>query len=58
MSKHHLVVFANYCRDTGFTLVEAVQYVGNNYEEVDEELVEAYENTYSELMQFCNTQEQ
>jgi hypothetical protein len=38
------------------SLVEAVQYVGNNYEEVDEELVEAYENTYSELMQFVETQ--
>ena len=56
MSKHHLVVFANYCRDTGMSLVEAVQYVGNNYEEVDEELVEAYENTYSELMKFVETQ--
>jgi hypothetical protein len=56
MSKHHLVVFANYCRDTGMSLVEAVQYVGNNYEEVDEELVEAYENTYEELMQFVETQ--
>jgi hypothetical protein len=38
------------------SLVEAVQYVGNNYEEVDEELVEAYENTYEELMQFVETQ--
>jgi hypothetical protein len=56
MSKHHLVVFANYCRDTGFTLVEAVNYVGNNYEDVDAELVEAYENTYAELMQFVETQ--
>ena len=56
MSKHHLVIFANYCRDTGMSLVEALQYVGNNYEEVDEELVEAYENTYEELMQFVETQ--
>jgi len=56
MSKHHLVVFANYCRDTGFTLVEAVKYVGDNYEDVDAELVEAYENTYAELIQFVETQ--
>jgi hypothetical protein len=56
MSKHHLVVFANYCRDTGMTLVEAVKYVGDNYDNLTEELVTAYDDTYMELMQFCNTQ--
>ena len=56
MSKHHLVVFANYCRDTGMTLTQAVQYVGDNYDDLTEELVAAYDNTYMELMQFCNTQ--
>ena len=57
MSKHHLVVFANFVRDSGMTLVEAVKYVGDNYDDLDEELVAAYEDTYMELMQFCNTQE-
>ena len=58
MSKHHLVVFANYCRDTGFTLVEAVKFVGDNLETdaVSDDVAYAYENTYEELMQFCNTQ--
>ncbi len=58
MSKHHLVVFANYCRDTGFTLVEAVKYVGDNLEtdEIDDQLALAYESTYEELMQFVETQ--
>ena len=55
---HHLVVFADFVRNTGMTLVEAVKYVGDNYDELDEELVTAYDNTYMELMQFCNTQEQ
>ena len=56
MSKHHLVVFANYVRDTGMTLVEAVQYVGDNYDELPNEITNAYEATYAELMQFANTQ--
>ena len=58
MSKHHLVVFANYCRDTGFTLVEALKYVGDNLETdlVDDSVALAYESTYEELMQFVETQ--
>ena len=56
MSKHHLVVFANFARDTGMTLVETVKYIGDNYDELDEELVQAYDDTFMELMQFCNTQ--
>ena len=55
---HHLVVFADFVRNTGMTLVEAVKYVGDNYDELDNELVTAYDETYYELMQFCNTQEQ
>jgi hypothetical protein len=58
MSKHHLVVFANYVRDTGMTLVEAVKYVGDNLETdlIDDDIAYAYESTYEELMQFCATQ--
>lgn len=56
MSKHHLVVFANYCRDTGMSLVEAVQYVGDNYDDLPNEITNAYEETYGELMQFVETQ--
>jgi hypothetical protein len=58
MSKHHLVVFANYVRDTGMTLVEAVKYVGDNLETdlIDDDVAYAYESTYEELMQFVNTQ--
>jgi hypothetical protein len=56
MSKHHLVVFANYCRDTGMTLVQAIQYVGDNYEDLPVEITNAYESTYEELMQFVETQ--
>jgi hypothetical protein len=56
MSKHHLVVFANYVRDTGMTLVEALQYVGDNYDDLPNEITNAYEETYAELMQFANTQ--
>ena len=58
MSKHHLVVFANYCRDTGFSLVEAVKFVGDNLETdaVSDDVAYAYESTYEELMQFCATQ--
>ena len=58
MSRHHLVVFANYCRDTGMTLVEALKYVGDNLETdaVDDDVAYAYESTYEELMQFVETQ--
>ena len=58
MSKHHLVVFANYCRDTGMSLVEAVKYVGDNLETdlIDDDVACAYESTYEELMQFVETQ--
>ena len=58
MSKHHLVVFANYCRDTGMSLVEAVKYVGDNLETdaIDDNIAVAYESTYEELMQFVETQ--
>jgi hypothetical protein len=58
MSKHHLVVFANYCRDTGMSLVEAIKYVGDNLETdlVDDDVALAYESTYEELMQFVETQ--
>ena len=58
MSKHHLVVFANYCRDTGMSLVEAIKYVGDNLETdaIDDEIALAYEATYEELMQFVETQ--
>jgi len=57
MSKHHLVVFANYVRDTGFTLIEAVRYVGDHYDElaeIDNDLIIAYDASYNELMQFAN----
>jgi len=57
MSKHHLVVFANYVRDTGFTLIEAVRYIGDHYDElaeIDNDLIVAYDATYNELMQFAN----
>jgi len=56
MSKHHLVVFANYCRDNGLSLVEAVQYVGDNFDDLPNEITNAYERTYKELMQFANMQ--
>jgi len=58
MSKHHLVVFANYCRDTGMSLVQAIQYVGDNLETdaIDDNIALAYESTYEELMQFVETQ--
>ena len=52
MSIHHLVVFANYTRDTGMTLLEAINYVGLNYDELDDELCAAYDDTYEELMRF------
>jgi hypothetical protein len=57
MSKHHLVVFANYVRDSGMSLVETLQYVGDNFEDLPNEITNAYEATYMELMQFVKTQE-
>ena len=57
MSRHHLVVFANYVRDTGFTLIEAIKYVGDHYDElaeIDNDLIIAYDASYNELMQFAN----
>ena len=57
MSKHHLVVFANYARDSGMSLVETLQYVGDNFEDLPNEITNAYEATYEELMQFCNMQD-
>lgn len=56
MSKHHLVVFANYVRDTGMSLVETLQYVSDNFEDLPNEITNAYEATYMELMQFVKTQ--
>jgi hypothetical protein len=38
------------------SLVEALQYVGDNYDELDSEIINAYEETYGELMQFVETQ--
>lgn len=34
------------------TLLEAINYVGLNYDELDDELCAAYDETYEELMQF------
>ena len=44
--------------DTGFSLVEAVKYVGDNLETdaIDNDIAYAYEATYEELMQFVETQ--
>jgi hypothetical protein len=38
------------------SLVEAVKYVGDNYDELPNEITNAYESTYEELMQFVETQ--
>jgi hypothetical protein len=56
MSKHHLVVIANFARDNGLSLTETIEYIGNNYDELTNELTNAYEDTYAELMQFVETQ--
>jgi hypothetical protein len=58
MSKHHLVVFANYVRDTGMSLTQALQYVSDNFEDLPNEITNAYEDTYMELMQFAKTLEE
>jgi hypothetical protein len=56
MSKHHLVVIANFARDNGMSLTQTIEYIGNNYDDLTEEIVSAYEDTYAELMQFVETQ--
>jgi len=56
MSKHHLVVIANFARDNGLSLTQTIEYIGNNYDELTNELTNAYEDTYVELMQFVETQ--
>jgi S-methylmethionine-dependent homocysteine/selenocysteine methylase len=56
MSKHHLVIIANFARDNGMSLTETIEYIGNNYDELPNELTNAYELTYEELMQFVETQ--
>jgi hypothetical protein len=38
------------------SLVEAVQYIGDNYDDLPNEITNAYEETYGELMQFVETQ--
>jgi hypothetical protein len=56
MSKHHLVIIANFARDNGMSLTQTIEYIGNNYDELPNELTNAYEDTYAELMQFVETQ--
>jgi S-methylmethionine-dependent homocysteine/selenocysteine methylase len=56
MSKHHLVIIANFARDNGLSLTQTIEYIGNNYDELPNELTNAYEDTYAELMQFVETQ--
>jgi hypothetical protein len=53
---HHLVIIAQFARDNGLTLTETIKYIGNNYDDLTEEIVSAYEDTYMELMQFVETQ--
>jgi hypothetical protein len=38
------------------SLVEAIKYVGDNYDDSPNEITNAYESTYEELMQFVETQ--
>jgi len=38
------------------SLVQALQYVGDNYEDLPVEITNAYEDTYEELIQFVETQ--
>jgi hypothetical protein len=54
MSKHPLVVFANFARDNGLSITEAVKYCGDNYEDLDNVMTDAYESVYSELMAFVD----
>jgi hypothetical protein len=53
---HHLIVIAQFARDNGMSLTETIAYIGNNYDNLTEEIVSAYEDTYAELMQFVETQ--
>jgi len=53
---HHLVIIAQFARDNGLTLTETIEFIGNNYDYLTEEIVSAYEDTYMELMQFVETQ--
>jgi hypothetical protein len=60
MSRHHLVVIANYVRDTGMTLIDAMDYIGDNWDEIndrDPALINAYEDTFEELLKFVATKE-
>jgi hypothetical protein len=54
MSKHPLVVFANFARDNGLSITEAVKYCSDNYEDLDNVMTDAYESVYSELMAFVD----
>jgi hypothetical protein len=51
-SKHHFVVFANFARDNGFTLKEAVDYAGANYDDLPAYICEAYEDFAEELSEY------
>ena len=53
---HHLVVFAQFCRDNGLNITEAVTYIGDNYDNLDADIVNAYEETYQELMNFVRSE--
>jgi hypothetical protein len=52
----HLVIVAQFAKDNGMSLVQTINYLGDNFEELDAELANAYELTYEELMQFVETQ--
>jgi hypothetical protein len=54
MSKHPLVVFANFARDNGLSITEAVKYCSDNYDDLDSVMTDAYECVYEELMHFVN----
>ena len=53
---HHLVVIAQFARDNGLSLTKTMQCIGDNYDDLPEEIVSAYEDTYAELMQFVENQ--
>ena len=53
---HHLVVFALFCRNLGLNITEAVTYLGDNYDNLDADIVNAYEETYQELMTFVRSE--
>jgi len=52
----HLVIVAQFAKDSGMSLVQTINYLGDNFDELDAELANAYELTYEELMQFVETQ--